>query len=116
MLPSLQLLELDDDRVLGAGRGVAGQHRVEPATRVAELVLLDDAVIVQLGLVDEHRQRHEAVLPAGHLVRGWPVADLGDVLGAQLLRDAMHHRIGPELLGRPGVELHWFGLNSAGSS
>ena len=34
------------------------------------------------------------------------VADLGDVLGPQLLRDPMHLRIGPKLLGRPGVELH----------
>ena len=61
------LLELDDDRVLGARRGVAGEHRVEPPARVAELVLEDDAVVVQLGLVDEHRQRHQAVLPARHL-------------------------------------------------
>ena len=63
------LLELDDDRVLGAGGGVAGEHRVEAAAGVAELVLEDDAVVVQLGLVDEHRQRHEAVLPARHLGR-----------------------------------------------
>jgi len=35
--------------------------------------------------------------------------DLGRVLGAQLLRDPMHARIGPKLLGRPGVELHEFG-------
>ena len=100
------LLELDDDRVLGARRGVAGEHRVEPPAGVAELVLEDDAVVVQLGLVDEHRQRHEAVLPARHLRRRGLVADLRDVLGAQLLRDPMHLRIGPKLLGRPGVELH----------
>ena len=100
------LLELDDDRVLGARRGVAGEHRVEPPARVAELVLEDDAVVVQLGLVDEHRQRHEAVLPARHLVGRGPVADLRRELGAQLLRDPMHLRIGPKLLGCPGVELH----------
>jgi hypothetical protein len=100
------LLELDDDRVLGAGGGVAGQHGVEPAAGVAELVLEDDAVVVQLGLVEEHRQRHEAVLPARHLRRRRPVPDLGRVVGAQRLRDPMHPRIGPELLGRPGVELH----------
>lgn len=103
------LLELDDDRVLGAGGGVAGQHRVEAAAGVAELVLEDDAVVVQLGLVDEHRQRHEAVLPARHLGRRRPMPDLGRVLGAQLLRDPMHLRIGPKLLGRPGVQLHWAG-------
>jgi hypothetical protein len=34
------------------------------------------------------------------------VADLGGVLGAQLLRDPMHLGIGPELLGGPGVQLH----------
>ena len=85
---------------------MAGQHRVEAAAGVAELVLEDNAVIVQLGLVDEHRQRHEAVLPARHLGRRRPVPDLGRVLGAQLLRDPMHPRIGPKLLGRPGVELH----------
>jgi hypothetical protein len=41
-------------RVLGASGGVAGQHRVEAAAGVAELVLEDDAVVVQLGLVEEH--------------------------------------------------------------
>ena len=85
---------------------MAGQHRVEAAAGVAELVLEDDAVVVQLGLVEQHRQRHEAVLPARHLGRRGPVPDLGRVLGAQLLRDPMHPRIGPKLLGGPGVELH----------
>jgi hypothetical protein len=65
------------DPVLGAGGGAARQHRVEPAARIAELVLGDDAVVVQLGLVDEHRQRHEAVLPARHLGRRRPMPDLG---------------------------------------
>ncbi len=62
------LLELDHHRVLGAGGGVAGEHGVQPAAGVAELVLEDDAVVVQLGLVEEELERHEAVLPAGHLV------------------------------------------------
>ena len=35
--------------------------------------------------MDEHRQRHEAVLPACHLGRRRPMPDLGRVLGAQLL-------------------------------
>jgi hypothetical protein len=34
------------------------------------------------------------------------MSDLGRVLRAQLLRNAMHLRIGSELLGRAGVELH----------
>ena len=100
------LLELDDDSVLGAGGGVAGEHGVEAAAGVAELVLEDDAVVVQLGLVEEHRERHEAVLPGRHLGGSGLVADLGDVLGAQLVRDPMQLSIGPKLLGRPGVELH----------
>ena len=104
--PVAPLLELDDDRVFGARRRVAGEHRVEPPARVAELVLEDDAVVVQLGLVDEHRQRHEAVLPARHLARRRPVPDLRRVLGPQLLRDPMHLRIRPKLLSRPGVKLH----------
>lgn len=37
--------------------------------------------------------------------------DLGRVLGAQLLRNAMQLRIGPKLLGRTGVQLH-VGLGS----
>ena len=100
------LLELDDDGVLGAGGGVAGEHGVEAAAGVAELVLEDDAVVVQLGLVEEHRERHEAVLPARDLARAGLVADGGDVLGAQLIGDAVELRIGPKLLGRAGVELH----------
>lgn len=48
------LLELDDDRVLGAGREVSRQHRVEAPAGVAELVLEDDAVVVQTGLIDQH--------------------------------------------------------------
>ena len=47
----------DDDRVLGARCGVAREHRVQPSAGVAELVLEDDAVVVQVGLVNEHRQR-----------------------------------------------------------
>ena len=88
------LLQLDDDRVLGARRGVAGEHRVEPPARVAELVLEDDAVVVQLGLVDEHRQRHEAVLPARHLERRGLVADLRRCTrrAASLRSDASAHR------------------------
>ena len=49
------LLELDDDRVLGAGARPARQHRVQPLARVAELVLEDDAVVLELGLTDQHR-------------------------------------------------------------
>jgi hypothetical protein len=35
--------QLDDDLVVRAGGGVAGQHRVEAAAGVAQLVLEDDA-------------------------------------------------------------------------
>ena len=62
------LLELHHDRVLGARGGVAGEHGVEPPAGVAELVLEDDAVVVQLRLVEEELEGHEAVLPARHLV------------------------------------------------
>ena len=41
----------------------AGQHRVEAAAGVGELELEDDAVVVQLSLVDEHRQRQVGPLP-----------------------------------------------------
>lgn len=51
------------------------------------------------------RQRHKAVLPARHLGRRRPGPDLGRVLGGAALRNAMHPRIGSELLGRPGTEL-----------
>ena len=54
---------------------MAGEHGVQPAAGVAELVLEDDAVVVQLGLVEEELQRHEAVLPAAYLVGDglWPI-------------------------------------------
>src|SRR5688500_2857726 len=78
------LLELDDHPILGAVAGSAGKHRVEPFARVAELVLADDAVILELRLVDEERQRLEGVLPAVELCAARLVPHLGDVLSAQL--------------------------------
>jgi hypothetical protein len=100
------LLELDDDRVLGARARAAGQHRVEALARVAELVFEDDAVVLELRLVDQHRQRLEAVLPGVELVAARLMPHDRDVFVLQLLRDPMHLGIGHELLGRPGVELH----------
>ena len=85
---------------------MAGEHRIEPPAGVAELVLKDDAVVVQLRLVDQHGQRHEAVLPGVDLAGRRPATKLDRVLGRQFLRNPMHLGIGSKLLGRPGVQLH----------
>ena len=100
------LLELDDDG------GVAPRVGFEPVIRTSrrlererQLELDEDALVGQVGELEDVRHRAERVAPGRDLGRRRPVAELVEEAIGELVREARLGGVGDELLGRALVEV-----------
>jgi hypothetical protein len=59
------LLELDDHRVVGVCRPLAGDHEIEPAGGEGKLVLEHHAVVEKVPMLEDARHGAERILPGG---------------------------------------------------
>lgn len=79
------------------------EKSIEPAAGVAQLILEDDSVVVEVRVVDQKGKRCERVLPRVDFCPAGLVTDLGYVLDTHFLGNTMQPRIGQELFCRAGV-------------
>ena len=106
---AVPLLQLDDDGRIAQVGVLACDHAVEPLAGHRELVFEQDAVIVELGVVQDLRHGAQRVPPGVDLGGRGLEAKLPEERILQLLRDAVVHAVADEVGREAGVELHGWG-------
>jgi hypothetical protein len=95
----LALLELDDDGAVGALAATPAHQAVEAAGGERELVLEDDAVIEQVGGLQDLGDGAQGVAPGVDLAGGRLVAEVVEEGGFELAGDLVAGGVGDEGLG-----------------